>query len=159
MKEKEIATKRILKSGIGIHLLEAVQKTRERQEKEKMERAKEEERRRKEEEKEKRRAERERERAKREERKAKESIIVVEDIDPPAPGANTTGEGKLEMLSMRRPAHINEGIRSPLSDQERAKNYNKRTLIKGFVHANTKQGRIHGISRSPSSFLPAERRY
>ena len=86
MKEKELATKRILKSGIGIHLLEAVQQKKQKLELEKLEKAKQEERKRKEDEREKRRAEKERERARREEKKAKESIIVVEEIDPPASG-------------------------------------------------------------------------
>ena len=84
VKEKEIATKKILKSGIGVHLLEAVKKTRERQAKEKQEKEIEEERRRKErEERDRKRAERERLKRLREQRKAKESIIVVEEVDSP----------------------------------------------------------------------------
>ena len=94
VKEKEIATKRILKCGIGVHLLEAVQKTKEKQEKERLEKTKEEEKKKKEGERERRRAEREKERLKREERKAKESIIVVEEVDSPRHGAFSETQGK-----------------------------------------------------------------
>ena len=101
VKEKEIATKRILKSGIGVNLLEAVKNTREKEKREREESEAEEKRLREaQEERRRRKAERDQLRLKREERKAKESIIVVEEIDTTTPTMMTSsfvsGEGERE---------------------------------------------------------------